>query len=121
MTGRTLENNEFDNGVLACLQKGFNQKRSADVFLVLDPAWIEYSHTGTTHGSGYTYDRHVPLIWYGWNVKAGHTRDKIAVTDLQVRFQVFWVLVSLVVQRQTLFQFLLTNKKYYTIACMTIT
>ncbi|HCQ76408.1 MAG TPA: alkaline phosphatase, partial [Leeuwenhoekiella sp.] len=66
VTGRTLENNEFDNGVLACLQKGFNQKRSADVFLVLDPAWIEYSHTGTTHGSGYTYDRHVPLIWYGW-------------------------------------------------------
>ena len=82
VTGRTLENNEFDNGVLACLQKGFNQKRSADVFLVLDPAWIEYSHTGTTHGSGYTYDRHVPLIWYGWNVKAGHTRDKIAVTDI---------------------------------------
>ena len=82
VTGRTLENNEFDNGVLACLQKGFNQKRSADVFLVLDPAWIEYSHTGTTHGSGYTYDRHVPLIWYGWNVKAGHTRGKIAVTDI---------------------------------------
>jgi len=82
VTGRTLENNEFDNGVLACLQKGFNQKRSADVFLVLDPAWIEYSHTGTTHGSGYTYDRHVPLIWYGWNVKAGHTIDKIAVTDV---------------------------------------
>ena len=82
VTGRTLENNEFDNGILACLQKGFNQKRSADVFLVLDPAWIEYSHTGTTHGSGYTYDRHVPLIWYGWNVKAGHTRDKIAVTDI---------------------------------------
>ena len=82
VTGRTLENNEFDNGVLACLQKGFNQKRSADVFLVLDPAWIEYSHTGTTHGSGYTYDRHVPLIWYGWDVKAGYTRDKLAVTDI---------------------------------------
>ena len=82
VTGRTLENNEFEHGIFACLQKGFNQKRSADVFLVLDPAWIEYSHTGTTHGSGYTYDRHVPLIWYGWNVKAGHTRDKIAVTDI---------------------------------------
>lgn len=82
VAGRTLENNEFEHGIFACLQKGFNQKRSADVFLVLDPAWIEYSHTGTTHGSGYTYDRHVPLIWYGWNVKAGHTRDKIAVTDI---------------------------------------
>ena len=32
--------------------------------------------------SGYTYDRHVPLIWYGWNVKVGYTRDKISVTDI---------------------------------------
>ena len=82
VTGRTLEMNEFDSGVLACLQKGFNQKRSADVFLVLDPAWIEYSHTGTTHGSGYTYDRHVPLIWYGWKIKAGETREKVAISDI---------------------------------------
>ena len=118
VTGRTLENNEFDNGVLACLQKGFNQKRSADVFLVLDPAWIEYSHTGTTHGSGYTYDRHVPLIWYGWNVKAGIQEIKLLLLILQVRFQVFWASVFLVVQKQTLFQFLLTNKEYHTIACV---
>jgi len=82
VTGRTLESSEFDTGVLACLQKGYNQKRSGDVFLVLDPAWIEYAHTGTTHGSGYTYDRHVPLIWYGWRVKNGHTNKKIAVTDI---------------------------------------
>ena len=78
----TLENNEFDTGDLASLQKGYNQKRSGDVLLVLDPAWIEYHHTGTTHGSGYTYDQHVPLIWYGWNVKAGKTSEKISVTDI---------------------------------------
>ena len=64
------------------LTKRLQSKKVGRCILVLDPAWIEYSHTGTTHGSGYTYDRHVPLIWYGWNVKAGHTRDKIAVTDI---------------------------------------
>ena len=82
VTGLTLEWSQFETGVLACLQKGYNQKRSGDVFLVLDPAWIEYAHTGTTHGSGYTYDRHVPLIWYGWRIKNGHTNKKIAVTDI---------------------------------------
>ena len=50
--------------------------------LVLDPAWIEYSHTGTTHGSGYTYDQHVPLIWYGWKVQAGKSSEKFAITEI---------------------------------------
>ena len=82
VTGRSLERSEFKSSALASLQKGYNQKRSGDVLLVLDPAWIEYSHTGTTHGSGYTYDQHVPLIWYGWNVQAGSTTQKIAITDI---------------------------------------
>ena len=82
VTGRTLERSEFTSGVLASLQRGYNPKRSGDVLLVLDPAWIEYSHTGTTHGSGYTYDQHVPLIWYGWKVKQGSTNKRIAVTDI---------------------------------------
>lgn len=82
ITGRSLERTEFNSGSIASLQKGYNQKRSGDVLLVLDPAWIEYSHTGTTHGSGYTYDQHVPLIWYGWKVQQGATTDKIAITEI---------------------------------------
>ena len=79
---RSLEHNEFSTGAIASLQKGYNQKRSGDVLLVLDPAWIEYAHTGTTHGSGYTYDQHVPLIWYGWKIKSGTTSEKIAITEI---------------------------------------
>lgn len=82
VTAHTLQNNEFDSGVIASLQRGYNQKRSGDVLLVLDPAWIEYEHTGTTHGSGYIYDQHVPLIWYGWKVGHGETSEKMEVTDI---------------------------------------
>ena len=82
VTGRSLERSEFNSGALSSLQKGYNQKRSGDVLLVLSPAWIEYSHTGTTHGSGYTYDQHVPLIWYGWKVQAGKTSEKISITGI---------------------------------------
>ena len=82
VTSRSLERSEFTTGVVASLQNGCNQKRSGDVLLVLDPAWIEYSHTGTTHGSGYTYDQHVPLIWYGWKVQQGTTNERIAITEI---------------------------------------
>ena len=82
VTSRSLERSEFTAGVVASLQNGCNQKRSGDVLLVLDPAWIEYSHTGTTHGSGYTYDQHVPLIWYGWKVQQGTTNERIAITEI---------------------------------------
>lgn len=78
----TMENNEFSRGVLSSLQQGFNSKRSGDVLIVLEPAWIEYEHTGTTHGTGYTYDQHVPLIWYGNGVKPGSTSHKYSITDI---------------------------------------
>ena len=38
--------------------------------------------TGTTHGSGYTYDTHVPLLLYGTGVKKGATVEKTYITDI---------------------------------------
>jgi predicted AlkP superfamily pyrophosphatase or phosphodiesterase len=80
--GRTLEHSEFQNGDLGFLQKGYSVKRSGDILLVLNPAWIEYSRTGTTHGSGYAYDRHVPLVWFGWKIESGRSDEKVNVTDI---------------------------------------
>ena len=80
--GRALERSEFQYGDISSLQKGYNPKRSGDVLLILDPAWIEYGRTGTTHGSGYAYDQHVPLIWFGWKIKAGRSNEKVAITDI---------------------------------------
>ena len=50
--------------------------------LILEPGWIEYEKLGTTHGSGYSYDQHVPLIWYGWDVKPGISSDQISISDI---------------------------------------
>lgn len=46
------------------------------------PGYIEYSATGTSHGSLYTYDTHVPLLFYGWNIKSGKSYDKKAITQI---------------------------------------
>ena len=37
---------------------------------------------GTTHGSPWTYDTHVPLLWLGAGVAPGTYAEPVAVTDL---------------------------------------
>ncbi len=74
-------------GFLQLLQNGHNPRRSGDVYLVLQPGWFEaYDEKmltmGSTHGSPYTYDTHVPLIWYGWKVQPGQTSEKVNITDI---------------------------------------
>lgn len=78
----TMNNSYFDSGIEALLQKGFNQKRSGDVLYVLSPAVIDYPKTGSTHGSGFNYDTHVPLLFYGKGIKNGSTNVRTEITDL---------------------------------------
>ncbi len=81
-TASTMSSEYFDTGIEALLQKGFNQKRSGDVLYILPPAVISYSRTGSTHGSGFNYDTHVPLLFYGNGIKNGSTNIKTEITDL---------------------------------------
>lgn len=62
---------------------GYNFKRSGQVQIILNPGWYEvYSRTGTTHGTWNPYDTHIPLIWYGWNIKPGKTNREVYMTDI---------------------------------------
>ncbi|XCF06148.1 alkaline phosphatase PafA [Tamlana crocina] len=81
-TASTMSSVNFVDGIEALLQKGFNQKRSGDVLLVNDPAFISYGRTGSTHGSGMNYDTHVPLLFFGKGIKNGHTFQKTEITDI---------------------------------------
>ncbi|MBC7920075.1 MAG: alkaline phosphatase family protein [Ferruginibacter sp.] len=67
------------------LQNGYHRARSGDVLLVLEPAWFDgdpASKGGTTHGSGYGYDTHVPLLWYGWTIAPGSTVAPTSIADI---------------------------------------
>ncbi len=81
-TAKDLQEQGFTEGVAQMLQKGYYYKRSGDVFLVLDPGWMDYANYGTTHGSSYNYDTHVPLLWYGWGIKAGESVKRQHITDI---------------------------------------
>jgi len=81
-TRTQLEGTNFTSGLAGLVQMGFNQKRSGDVVLVLDPATITYSVTGSTHGSGYSYDTHAPLIFFGKGIPHGSTTKPNEVVDI---------------------------------------
>lgn len=81
-SSKTMQKTTFSTGIEALLQNGYNQKRSGDIILVKDPAVISYSKTGSTHGSGSTFDTHVPLLFYGKGIKRGSTFTKTEITDI---------------------------------------
>ena len=56
--------------------------RSPDCVVVFKPFVVPKPSGGTTHGTPYSYDSHVPLLWYGAGVEPGWTSDPVAVTDL---------------------------------------
>ena len=61
--------------------RGFNAQRSGDLEIILEPFWMR-SATGTTHGSPYNYDAHIPLVLMGPRIKAGTYSDHVALNDL---------------------------------------
>lgn len=81
-TRTQLLSGDYTKGVAAGIQNGFNQKRSGDVVFVMDPATIIYSQTGSTHGSAYSYDTHVPLLFFGKGVRHGSTTRRSEVVDI---------------------------------------
>ncbi|HKJ49097.1 MAG TPA: alkaline phosphatase PafA [Christiangramia sp.] len=72
----------FTSGISGLIQNGYNQKRSGDVVFVTDPGYIIYPEKGSTHGSGFSYDTHVPLIFFGKGIKKGSTFEHSEIPDI---------------------------------------
>jgi predicted AlkP superfamily pyrophosphatase or phosphodiesterase len=70
------------DGYEKLIQNGFHEKRSGDIALILEPNVIFYDGKGTTHGSGYNYDTHVPLIFFGLGIKNGETEKITEIPDI---------------------------------------
>jgi predicted AlkP superfamily pyrophosphatase or phosphodiesterase len=72
-----------EKGLKGMIVRGFNHKRSGDIAFVLEPGWTGWwAITGTTHGSPYTYDTNVPMLFYGAGIKKGSTVNYHTITDL---------------------------------------
>jgi predicted AlkP superfamily pyrophosphatase or phosphodiesterase len=64
------------------IQRGYNSKRSGDVLVTYKPGFMEHEKTGTTHGTPFSYDTHVPLLIYGNGINSGKTLRAVNITDI---------------------------------------
>jgi predicted AlkP superfamily pyrophosphatase or phosphodiesterase len=82
-TSYTLQSSNFTTGVFEKFQNSFNQRRSGDIIINLEPGWVERNGGNVTSGnSPYSYDAHVPLIWYGWKMKRRQILSPVNMSDI---------------------------------------
>lgn len=82
LTARDLVRNSYDRGAKKLIQNNYHTKESGDVYIILDPAWQGGGSKGTSHGNPWTYDTHVPIMFYGWGVNPGNSVREIHITDI---------------------------------------
>jgi predicted AlkP superfamily pyrophosphatase or phosphodiesterase len=64
------------------VKNSYFPKRSGDVMFIPNPGYLDGGKTGTTHGLWNPYDAHIPLVWYGWNIKTGRSHKEVHMTDI---------------------------------------
>ena len=59
----------------------FFAPRFGDLYILPEPYYL-FDATGTTHGTPYDYDSHVPLIFYGPGIQPGMHPRRVAMNDV---------------------------------------
>ncbi|MDA3821247.1 MAG: alkaline phosphatase family protein [Bacteroidales bacterium] len=77
-----LQRTNFTEGIFKRIQNSYNQKRSGDVIIYLTPGWVEKGSEYRESLSEFNYDAHVPLIFYGWNIKRVTIPDQVSPLDI---------------------------------------
>ena len=67
---------------LNLIANGYDISQNGDLVVLDKPGYIEYGATGTSHGTPYAYDTHVPLLFYGWKIKSGKSFDKKSISQI---------------------------------------
>lgn len=64
-------------------QNGYNAERGGDMLLIPKPYAVPSSGTtGTTHGSPYSDDTHVPVMFFGALFRPGRHADEFYISDI---------------------------------------
>jgi predicted AlkP superfamily pyrophosphatase or phosphodiesterase len=83
-TENVIRQGRYDEaGPKGMVIRGYHAKRSGDVAFLTEPGWFDSSRVqGSTHGSLYSYDTHVPILFYGTGIKQGSTVRYHPITDI---------------------------------------
>lgn len=79
-----LSSCSVDEGICSRIKRGVMPNRSGDLYIQYLPGWIDdwAMKGGTTHGSAYAYDTHVPILFYGWGIKQGESFSRVYIQDI---------------------------------------
>lgn len=87
-TASQLYGASIDAEWMDMVRKGVHHEESGDVVFILEPGYLpksadsEKARKGTSHGSAFSYDTHVPLLWFGKNVPDQEVFDDIEITSI---------------------------------------
>ncbi|MFN7925107.1 MAG: alkaline phosphatase family protein [Bryobacteraceae bacterium] len=76
-----VEGLTIDDAVDRRVRNGYYAGRSADLLVIPEPYYI-FDKTGTTHGTPFNYDSHVPVILAGPGIKPGKYHRRVMVNDI---------------------------------------
>ncbi len=71
----------LEDQVARPVMNGFYVRRSADIETLLEPYWI-FGQTDASHGTTFSYDSHVPVIFMGTGIRSGRYNGAIVVNDI---------------------------------------
>ncbi len=81
-SANSLIKSNYTHGILQKVQRSFNQKRSGDVMLTLEPGWMHKIKDERDQIAQYSYTNQVPLFWYGWKIKRSVISRSISIEDI---------------------------------------
>jgi hypothetical protein len=81
-TEEEILNSTGSDYFLNFIANGYDVTQNGDLVILDKPGYIEYQGTGTSHGTTYSYDTHVPAIFYGWHIKKGESFNKKVITQI---------------------------------------
>lgn len=88
LSQQDLINQASLNPFIKNLYNGFDSKRCGDLILQLEPGYLTKrkktteSTKGTSHGSPYNYDTHVPALFYGSTIKSQQITQEYDIIDI---------------------------------------
>jgi predicted AlkP superfamily pyrophosphatase or phosphodiesterase len=80
--------NKSEKDWAGMVSRGYRHDRSGEIIFILEPGFLPKNtdkpsaHKGTSHGSAFNYDTHVPLIWYGAGIKKQEIFRPIEIIDI---------------------------------------
>ncbi|WP_295315905.1 alkaline phosphatase family protein, partial [Roseobacter sp.] len=75
-----------DTRVTRAVMANFHPDRSGDIYVVFEPQWFVADFDGlsvaSAHGSLWTYDSHVPVIFMGRGIETGRISRRVETVDV---------------------------------------